>query len=108
MAKDLEIQLGAITNANLMQLKTINIATLPVRYTEKFYKDLIVNIPHEYLRFAFWNGFAVGAVCARIENHDKEDYHKLYIMTINVLPAYRRRGIGSSSFLILTSIHKSN
>lgn len=92
--KSLDVDIGNITPANLQQLKTINIATLPVRYTDKFYKDLLVNYPQEYLQFAFWNGFAIAAVCARIEPHEVPDQSKLYIMTINVLPAYRRRGIG--------------
>lgn len=39
--------------------------------------------------------FAVGAVCARIEPHSVQGCNKLYIMIINVLAAYRRRGIAS-------------
>lgn len=93
--KNLAVEISAITPANLQQLKTINISTLPVRYTDKFYKDLLSNSPQEYLQFAFWNGFAVAAVCARIEAHDTvAGSFRLYIMTINVLSAYRKRGIG--------------
>ena len=94
--KPLNVDLGNITPANLQQLKTINTSTLPVRYTDKFYKDLLGNSPAEYLQFAFWNGFAVAAICARIEPHEIPEHNKLYIMTINVLAAYRRRGIGKT------------
>lgn len=75
-----------------------------MRYSPKFYKDLMEgdsSSPYTYdpkfLKFAHWNGFAVGAVCARMEplEHDPES-SKLYIMTINVLAAYRRRGIAST------------
>jgi ribosomal protein S18 acetylase RimI-like enzyme len=92
----LSIQLGNISTANLEQLKVINNDTLPVKYTDKFYKDLLINYPQELLQYAFFNGFTVGAVCARIEPHDIENCNKLYIMTINVLSAYRRRGVASA------------
>ena len=41
-------------------------------------------------------GFAVGNCCARLEafRDGEEKKKKLYIMTIGVLHAYRRRGIG--------------
>ena len=91
----LDIQLGDVNVANLEQLKIMNISSLPVRYTDKFYRDLVENTPKEFLKFSFWNGFAVGAVCSRIEPHtEKAGFNKLYIMTISILPAYRRRGIG--------------
>ena len=47
------------------------------------------------MKFAYWNGFTVGGVCARIEPNEADGTQKLYIMTINVLPAYRRRGIAT-------------
>ena len=58
------------------------------------YKELVENSPKDLLKFAFCNGFAVGAVCSRIEAHEQTGFNKLDIMTISVLPAYRRRGIG--------------
>lgn len=97
-SQPLAVQICDINAANLKQLNVLNVSTLPVRYTDKFYKDLLTNGFAEYLKFASWNGFAVAAVCARIERHDTvPDSFKLYIMTINVLAAYRRRGIGSIS-----------
>jgi ribosomal protein S18 acetylase RimI-like enzyme len=95
MSKTFPFQLGEISNANIQQLKLINLKTLPVRYSEKFYRELIDNYTTEYLKFAFWNGFVVAAVCARVELHETlHDFRRLYIMTINVLAPYRRHGIG--------------
>lgn len=94
--KPLDVLINDINAANIAQLRVLNVSTLPVRYTDKFYKELLTNGFAEYLKFASWNGFAVAAVCARIEPHDTvKDSFKLYIMTINVLAAYRRRGIGA-------------
>eukprot|EP00428_Durinskia_dybowskii_P084850 CAMPEP_0170438802 /NCGR_PEP_ID=MMETSP0117_2-20130122/45439_1 /TAXON_ID=400756 /ORGANISM="Durinskia baltica, Strain CSIRO CS-38" /LENGTH=163 /DNA_ID=CAMNT_0010699069 /DNA_START=32 /DNA_END=523 /DNA_ORIENTATION=- len=87
-------QLGDVSPANLQQLKVVNLNTLPVKYSEKFYRELIDNYTTEYMKYCIWNGFVVGAVCARVEGRDTDD-SKLYIMTINVLAAYRRRGIAS-------------
>lgn len=92
--KELKVELGGVTSANVQQLKIINSTTLPVRYSDKFYNDILLEPESKILKFAFYNGFAVGAVCTRIEQHEIEGCFKLYIMTINVLAAYRRRGIG--------------
>jgi ribosomal protein S18 acetylase RimI-like enzyme len=87
-------EIGDITKANLGQLRLINIHTLPVRYSDKFYDELLDRYDNTYLKFAFVQGFSVGAICARVEKEENLPYKKLYIMTVNVLPAYRRHGIG--------------
>lgn len=107
--------------ANILQLKILNTATLPVRYSDKFYRDLLENYTNKYMKFAFWNGFVVGGICARVENDSDKNYgpeakdqiegeekvsnteenkSRLYIMTMNVLAPYRRQGIGFSLFII--------
>lgn len=106
--ESLKLEFGSITNANIEQLRLINTTTFPVRYSDKFYRDLIENGNTEYLKFAMWNGFTVGSICARIEDTENCYVKKLYIMILNVLPAYRRRGIASSMLNHILSIAVKN
>lgn len=90
------VQIGDITPANLQQLRVLNFSTLPVRYSDKFYNELLSIYSGEFMKFAFCNGFVCGGICARIENSPDSNRKRLYIMTLNVFAAYRRRGIGKS------------
>ncbi len=92
--KTIPWEIGNITKANIKQLRLINIHTLPVRYSDKFYDELLDRYDNKYLQYAFVNGFVVGAICARVEKEENLSYKKLYIMTLNVLAPYRRFGIG--------------
>ena len=67
-------ELGEVNAANILQLKVLNTATLPVRYSDKFYRDLLDNYTNKYMKFAFWNGFVVGGICARVENNSEKNY----------------------------------
>eukprot|EP01039_Chlorochromonas_danica_P003095 gene3095-3385_t len=96
MSLDKSFELGEITPANIQQLRVLNINTLPVRYSDTFYKNIIETYDKDYMRFAFWNGFVIGGLCSRVEDHpDDASIKRLYIMTINVLAAYRRRGVAA-------------
>jgi GNAT superfamily N-acetyltransferase len=91
----MDIELVSLTPANLQQLKVINTTTLPVKYSDKFYNDLLTTYKSEYIKLAFSHGFSIGGVCARVEDHpDLPGKKRLYIMTINVLAAYRKKGVG--------------
>jgi N-alpha-acetyltransferase 50 len=95
---DLKVKIGDVNLANLEQFKTLTVSTLPVRYSDKFYKELLDKVPKDYIKFAFCDGFAVGSICCRLEDSKEEETQgkkRLYIMTISCLPAYRRRGIAS-------------
>ena len=66
----------------------LNIKTLPVRYSDNFYRDLISNYSNKFLQYAFYNGFVVGSVCARVESMPTEsadpvetEKKRLYIMS---------------------------
>ena len=94
-------------------------ACFPVQYQESYYKDVQDSKGDGLCKFAYWNGFVVGAACARIEPLNKDDKNKgtdkdktnddssdnnngadnkkqrIYIMTLGVLAAYRGRTIGA-------------
>mmetsp|Transcript_49968 Transcript_49968/g.100623 ORF Transcript_49968/g.100623 Transcript_49968/m.100623 type:complete len:172 (+) Transcript_49968:63-578(+) len=91
-SNDLAVDFGNINEANLDQLRKLNISIFPVRYNDKFYQNVLVT-PVEVTQYAYWNGFVVGAICCRLEPATGPGPKKLYIMTIGVLAAYRRRNI---------------
>ena len=53
-----------------MQFQVLNINTLPIKYSDNFYSELISKYTIEYMKYAFVNGFIVGSVCARLEPLD--------------------------------------
>jgi hypothetical protein len=44
-ASDLAIDYGAINEANLDQLRKLNLSIFPVRYNDKFYQNVILTPP---------------------------------------------------------------
>jgi ribosomal protein S18 acetylase RimI-like enzyme len=100
----------------------VNTVSFPVSYNEGFYQDVVKRNNEHLNKFAYYNGFVVGAVCTRIEpikcetnpeNAENAPHNnanggtttsssgsahtkqRLYIMTLAVLAAYRGRGIGA-------------
>ena len=100
--KTLAVDFGGITKDNVEQLRMINTSSFPVQYNDGFYKDVVERHDEDLCKFAYWNGFVVGAICARIEPIPKAHLEdgaapgrkRLYIMTLAVLAAYRGRGVG--------------
>ena len=116
--ESLAVSFGRITQDNIKQLKTLNVNTFPVLYGPKFYKN-ITKTPHQFTKYAYFQSMVIGAICCRVEN-DASTFHffsfifayfhliftshslnlfrgenKLYILTLAVLPVYRRRNVGS-------------
>lgn len=52
------------------QLRKVNTACFPVSYNEKFYQDVVERNDVGLNKYAYWNGFVVGAVCTRVEPLD--------------------------------------
>lgn len=108
-----------VTDKNVEVFKVINCQCLPVRYADKFYVDLL-KTPGEFTKFgagrlvaianarsdicrvlcaATVGDVSVGGIGCRLEARadGKQD---LYIMTLSVLTAYRKLGIGKLIHLV--------
>ena len=121
--KALPVSFGGITKDNVQQLRLINTSCFPVQYNDAFYREVVERHDEDLCKFAYWNGFVVGAICARVEpmpthgetaggtgsgsdsgrennagnsNGRPEGRKRLYIMTLAVLAAYRGRGVGKA------------
>ena len=91
----IDIHTRPINVQNIGLLKEINIATLPVNYQEKFYRD-IVKTPKELTHYAYSGSVCIGAICCRVEKDEETEVKRVYIMTLAVLAPYRNQGVGTT------------
>jgi len=90
--KPLVLALGHLTKKNIGQLKKLDSATFPVHYQETYYQRLLQSL--EYTRLGYCADVLVCSISCRLESRPGGG-KALYIMTLNVLKAYRRRTLGS-------------
>lgn len=84
---------GPITAKNVGQLRVLNHVSFPVCYYDGFYAKVLGSACSPVSFFAYASGdVPVGALCARPEPENA----RIYLMTISVLGAYRRRGVGEA------------
>ena len=87
-----------LNHTNVEQLKILLERSLPVTYQKNFYDRLLDY--SRYSRLAYYKDVLIGAITCkedfeRDENDKKTESFGVYLMTITVLKAYRRYGLGS-------------
>ncbi len=94
---DSEYQIRQFTEDDLESVMRINRECLPENYPERFFLGLHNHAPKAF-RVATENGNVVGYIMCRIErgisNFGIRPTKKGHIVSVAVLPDYRRKGIG--------------
>ncbi|KAG8903688.1 hypothetical protein FRC01_009039 [Tulasnella sp. 417] len=95
-ARPPKIDFSSVNPNNLGTLRKLNQVLFPIRYSEKFYKDVLLPEHEEFCKLIYYNDIPVGDICCRIESDpNDETKSRLYIMTMGVLAPYRSRKVGS-------------
>ncbi|KAF8236594.1 N-acetyltransferase NAT13 [Tricholoma matsutake] len=96
------VAFASLTPNNLGTVRKLNSVLFPIKYSEKFYQEILQAEVEDFCKLIYYNDVPVGTICCRLENEDNEI--KLYLMTMGVLAPYRSRCLGSQSLdLILAS-----
>jgi len=103
--KPARISFASITPNNLGTLKRLNRVLFPIRYSEKFYQDVLLPELEDFCKLVYFNDVPVGTICCRLET--KDGLTKLYLMTMGVLAPYRDRRLGSQSLELIVAAASS-
>ena len=92
-----------MTPANCGTVRKLNSVLFPIRYSEKFYKDIVSPEAESFCKLGqvsfgdldirkhlmyssvYFNDVPVGTICCRIEKSNHEGEAKLYLMTMGIL-----------------------
>ena len=102
-----EVTLRRFTNADLDNVMNINRSCLPENYSTYFYLDIYKNCPDAFI-VAEAEGRLVGYIMCRVESGFSDfgrmrPSRKGHIVSIAVMPEYRRFGIATSLMFSATS-----
>jgi len=94
MSSSSRVSFASLTPNNLGTVRKLNSVLFPIKYSEKFYQDILHPSVEDFCKLVYYNDVPVGTVCCRLETSDDET--SLYIMTMGILAPYRSRGLGST------------
>ncbi|KAF8813788.1 N-acetyltransferase NAT13 [Phlegmacium glaucopus] len=97
--KSPRVTFSSITSNNLGTVRKLNSVLFPIRYGDKFYKDLLLPEVEDFCKLVYYNDIPVGTICCRLE--DKNGQNILYLMTMGILAPYRSRKLGSQSLELI-------
>ncbi|KAJ3535502.1 hypothetical protein NMY22_g6463 [Coprinellus aureogranulatus] len=89
------VSFASLTENNLGTVRKLNSVLFPIKYSEKFYQDILAPEVEDFCKLVYYNDIPVGTICCRFEN--KDDQRVLYLMTMGILAPYRSRGLGSKA-----------
>ncbi|KAF8160821.1 acyl-CoA N-acyltransferase [Crassisporium funariophilum] len=89
------VTFASITTNNLGTVRKLNAVLFPIKYSEKFYKDILLPEVEDFCKLVYYNDIPVGTICCRLENKDGQNV--IYLMTMGILAPYRSRKLGSQS-----------
>ncbi|KAI0743558.1 acyl-CoA N-acyltransferase [Daedaleopsis nitida] len=89
------VSFASVTANNLGTVRKLNSVLFPIKYSDKFYSDIVQPEVEDFCQLIYYNDIPIGTMCCRLEV--KDGVAKLYLMTLAVLAPYRSRGIGSQS-----------
>ncbi|HDN75611.1 MAG TPA: ribosomal-protein-alanine N-acetyltransferase [Acidilobales archaeon] len=99
MSKEFSFVIREAKESDLRDVININLLTLPEHYPESFWRDHLIMWGKAFL-VAEVSSKIVGYVMCRVESgfgHIKRSWRRLgHIISIAVLPEFRRRGIGTA------------
>ncbi|KDQ53464.1 hypothetical protein JAAARDRAFT_161507 [Jaapia argillacea MUCL 33604] len=90
-----KVSFASLTPNNLGTVRKLNSVLFPIKYSEKFYQDILSPEVEDYCKLVYYNDIPVGTICCRMEI--KNGQTRLYLMTMGVLAPYRSLGLGSQS-----------
>ncbi|KAH7909045.1 N-acetyltransferase NAT13 [Hygrophoropsis aurantiaca] len=90
------ISFAPLTSNNLGTIRKLNSVLFPIKYSERFYNDILQPEVEEFCQLVYYNDVPVGNICCRLETTD-DGQTKLYLMTMGILAPYRSRRLGSQS-----------